>query len=99
MFGSVAQGQDGPGSDLDLAVLTQPRGTLLDGARLQDDLVAALGRSDVDLLILNDAPLWLRFRAVAGPVVFSRDERQRIAFRERVERSSSTSARITTVTC
>lgn len=86
VFGSVAREQDHPGSDLDLAVLTQPRGTLLDDARLQDALAAALGREDVDLLILNDAALWLRFRVVAGRVVFSRDERQRIAFREWVEK-------------
>lgn len=86
VFGSVAQGQDRPGSDLDLAVLTQPRGTLVDDARLQDELAAALARSDVDLLVLNDAALWLRFRVVAGHVVFSRDEPQRIAFRERVEK-------------
>jgi len=86
LFGSVARGDDQPGSDVDLAVLTHPRGTLLNDARLHDELAAALGRNDIDLLVLDDAPLWLRYRVVAGHVVFSRDERHRIAFRERVEK-------------
>lgn len=86
LFGSVAQGTARPGSDVDIAVLTRPRGTLLDDARLQDELAAALGREDVDLLVLDDAPLWLRYRVVAGEVVFSRDERARIAFREWTEK-------------
>ncbi len=86
LFGSVAQGAARPGSDVDIAVLTRPRGTLLDDARLQDELAAALGRDDVDLLVLDDAPLWLRYRVVAGKVVFSRDERCRIAFREWTEK-------------
>ena len=86
LFGSVAQGQARPGSDVDIAVLTRPRGTLLDDARLQDELAAALEGEDVDLLVLDDAPLWLRYRVVAGEVVFSRDERCRIAFRERTEK-------------
>lgn len=86
LFGSVAQGAARPGSDLDIAVLTRPRGTLLDDARLQDQLATALGRDDVDLLVLDDAPLWLRYRVVAGEVVFSRDERCRIAFREWTEK-------------
>ncbi|MGH3978420.1 MAG: type VII toxin-antitoxin system MntA family adenylyltransferase antitoxin [Pseudonocardiaceae bacterium] len=86
LYGSMARGEVRSGSDVDLAVLLRPRGTLLDDARLHDQLAAALDRDDVDLLILNDAPLWLQFRVVAGRVVFSRDERERVAFRERVEK-------------
>lgn len=86
LFGSVAQGTAQSSSDIDIAVLTRPRGTLLDDARLQDELAAALEREDVDLLVLDDAPLWLRYRVVAGEVVFSRDERCRIAFREWTEK-------------
>lgn len=85
LFGSTASGTAHSGSDVDLAVLTYPGGSLRDDARLQDDLAAALMR-DVDLVILRDAPLWLQFRAVGGRVVFSRDETARIAFRERVEK-------------
>lgn len=86
LYGSVARGDERPDSDVDLAVLARPRGTLLEDARLQDELAVALDRDDVDLLILDDAPLWLQFRVVAGRVVYSRDERHRIRFRERVEK-------------
>lgn len=86
LFGSMSRGDDRPESDVDLAVLTRPRGTLLDDARLHDELAAALGRDDVDLLVLDEAPLWLQYRVLAGHVVFSRDEPERIAFRQRVEK-------------
>lgn len=37
LFGSMSRGDDRPESDVDLAVLTRPRGTLLDDARLHDE--------------------------------------------------------------
>lgn len=62
-----------------------PRGTLLDDARLHDALVAALGRDDIDLVVLEDAPLWMAYRVVAGQPVFSRDDVARVRHRARVE--------------
>lgn len=85
VFGSAARGKQRPDSDVDLAVSSGSRGMLIDDARLHDELAAALDR-DVDLVMLNEAPLWLQYRVVGGQVVFSRDERARIAFRERVEK-------------
>jgi len=87
LYGSQARGDARPGSDVDLAVSLRPSGNLLDDARLHDQLAAALDRDDVDLLIVDNAPLWLQFRVVAGRVLFSRDERERIAFREHVEKT------------
>lgn len=87
LYGSWARGDARPDSDVDLAVSLRPQGGLLDDAWLHDQLVAALGREDVDLLVVDDAPLWLQFRVVAGQVLFSRDERERIAFREYVEKA------------
>jgi uncharacterized protein len=86
LFGSVASGENRPDSDIDVAVMLEPRGTLLDDAALHDRLADATIGTEVDMLVLNDAPLWLRFRAVGGRVLFSRDERVRIADRERVEK-------------
>ncbi|WP_300008555.1 nucleotidyltransferase domain-containing protein [Pseudonocardia sp.] len=84
-FGSVADGTARPGSDLDLAVSVDPRGTLLDDARLHDALARAAGRDDVDLVVCEDAPLWMQFRIVAGRPVFSRDDVARVRFRASVE--------------
>ncbi len=62
-----------------------PRGTQLDDARLHDSLVGALSRDDVDLVILEDAPLWLAYRVVGGRPLFSRDDVARVRHRARVE--------------
>jgi hypothetical protein len=86
LFGSVASGENRQGSDVDVAVMLEPRGTLVDDATLHDRLANAIAGTEVDMLVLNDAPLWLRFRAVGGRVLFSRDDRARITDRERVEK-------------
>ena len=81
LFGSVASGGNRQGSDVDVAVMLKPRGTLLNDATLHDRLANAIAGTEVDMLVLNDAPLWLRFRAVGGRVLFSRDDRARITDR------------------
>lgn len=86
LFGSRASGSTRPGSDVDLAVSVTPRGTLLDDARLHDRLADALAPVAVDLVVLEDAPLWLQFRVVAGRLVHARDRTEAVRFRERVER-------------
>lgn len=85
LFGSLAHGPARPGSDIDLAVSVDPRGTLIDDARLHDALVGVLGREDVDLVVLEDAPLWMQYRVVAGLPVYSRDDVARVRFRAAVE--------------
>ena len=85
VFGSVAAGTARPDSDIDLAVSVFPRGTLLDDARLHDALAAALGREDVDLVVLEDAPLWLAYRVVGGRPIYSRDDVARVRHRAFVE--------------
>lgn len=64
LFGSVVHGDMHPSSDVDLAVWTSPKGSLLDNARLRDDFAAVLER-EVDLVLLGEAPLWLQFRVLA----------------------------------
>jgi predicted nucleotidyltransferase len=81
VFGSVAAGTATTRSDIDLGVSVQPRGTLLDDARLHDALVVALGREDVDLVVLEDAPLWMRYRIVGGCPIYSRDDVARVRHR------------------
>jgi predicted nucleotidyltransferase len=66
LYGSRARGDARPGSDVDLAVSLRPSGSLLDDARLHDQLAAALDPDDVDLLIVDSAPLWLQFRVLSS---------------------------------
>jgi len=78
LFGSTARGTAGPLSDVDVAV-TLDEGALEDepygaAATLAADLMAALGRNDVDLVLLNRARPLLAHRAVTrGIRLFSRD--------------------------
>lgn len=63
VFGSVLQGADVEGSDLDLLVDALPGTTLLDMARLQLELERILGLP-VDVLTPGDLPRWVRDRVL-----------------------------------
>lgn len=52
IFGSVARGDDGPGSDVDLLVEGDGEFSLIDMAGLRDDLSRLLGRG-VDVVTLG----------------------------------------------
>ena len=80
LFGSRARGDEQPHSDVDVA-LTVERERAVDAtfglaAEYATLLMSALGRNDVDVVILNDAPPLLYGRVVnQGIRVFSRDLR------------------------
>lgn len=85
LFGSFATGTASANSDVDLAVaLTEPV-DLFEEARLHERLAQAVG-GPTDLVILDHAPLWLRFRIVGeGIVLHAHDEAARVRFRARTE--------------
>jgi predicted nucleotidyltransferase len=64
VFGSVLNGTDRDGSDLDLLVDVLPGATLLDLGGLQDDLESLLG-IHVDLLTPGDLPPKFRAKVLA----------------------------------
>ena len=75
LFGSFVRGAAGPLSDLDVALLV--RETREGGAvreRTMDALCRRLGTSHVDVVLLGDAPMPLRYRVVRdGSLVVCRD--------------------------
>ena len=88
LFGSRARGRPRASSDVDLAVYlsralsVRARESLR--LRLLGEACAALGRDDVDLVILNDAGPLLAFRVIeSGKPVFSKDELARVRFEAR----------------
>jgi uncharacterized protein YutE (UPF0331/DUF86 family)/predicted nucleotidyltransferase len=86
LFGSMARGDDTGSSDIDIGILftTAPPRTL-DGQpyALGGELERALGR-DVDVVVLNDAPVDLRSRVLRdGRLVVDADRSARIAFEVR----------------
>jgi uncharacterized protein len=68
LFGSLARGDAGATSDVDVAVYVDPEVLERPGfgiqAELGSDLQAALGRPDVDVVILNLAPPLLYHRVL-----------------------------------
>ena len=79
LFGSQARGNAGPLSDVDVAVYVEPASLDRPGfgvqAELGSELQAALGRSDVDIVLLNHAPPLLYHRVLRdGERLLSRSE-------------------------
>lgn len=85
LFGSYARGQAGPLSDVDVAVLVDCHLSDEDRFTIRldiiDGLIDILRRDDVDVLILNEAPLALRYRVVRdGIPLFCREHQVMVAF-------------------
>ncbi len=91
LFGSQAQGREGPLSDIDIAVyLEKPEqvksGTFGYRAELSQILERRLGKR-VDVVILNHATLLLSFQVLKnGRLIFCRSEKLRFLFHYRVQR-------------
>ena len=80
LFGSHARGQARSDSDVDVAVYVDEsaaeEGHWGYRAELTTDLMAALGTDDVDVVVLNDAPILLYHRVLRDGVrLLSRDVR------------------------
>lgn len=88
LFGSQAKGRVAASSDVDIAAFLSPdlspaeRGDLR--MSLASDLMGALKRDDLDLVILNGAPPFLAFQAIQpGVLLYSRDDLARTRFEAR----------------
>jgi predicted nucleotidyltransferase len=83
VFGSMARGDDRPGSDVDVAVLfdvAPPPEITGPALSLASDLEVALERS-VDLVVLNSASADLVHRVLRdGDIVLDRDPSRRLRF-------------------
>ncbi|MEW6426184.1 MAG: nucleotidyltransferase domain-containing protein, partial [Bacillota bacterium] len=79
-------GKAGLLSDVDLAFLIDPslvkdKGRYGYQAQLITELMKLLATNDVDVVILNEAPPLLKFKVIFnGRVIFSRSEKERLAF-------------------
>ena len=89
LFGSVVSGKAGKLSDMDIAILIDD---LLDKKekfefqlKLISDLTDVLRTDRVDLVVMNDAPLSLKFEIIkANYPLFVRDIKEKIDFEQKV---------------
>ncbi len=88
LFGSAARSEEGPLSDVDIAVLVDEG---LDSKRRFDLKLDLIGRvckilktDKVDLVLLNDAPLSLSYNVIKDGLCLKSTERDRVSFEGRV---------------
>ncbi|MEW5961256.1 MAG: nucleotidyltransferase domain-containing protein [Chloroflexota bacterium] len=72
LFGSYVDGYATPRSDIDLAILLSASMTLPERLALEVSFCEVLGREDLDIIVLNDASISLRFRAISGHLLYER---------------------------
>ncbi len=85
LFGSVARGEDEKLSDVDVAVLLDDSLDKKEKFYLQLELISGiteiLKTDEVDLVVINDAPLSLNYEIIkANCPIFVRDEAEKIDF-------------------
>lgn len=91
LFGSLARGEAQSHSDVDVAVYLDPATPRAAGwgaaAEIGADLIAALGRNDVDVVVLNEAGPLLYHRVLRdGERILARDLRATTAREEKHRR-------------
>ena len=85
LFGSFARGAEDALSDLDLAILFDPKTPPVDLGQLTLDYLVQINRllvtDEVSFLVLNTAPLTLRYEVVhTGKVLVDNDPAVRLSF-------------------
>jgi predicted nucleotidyltransferase len=87
LFGSHANGQAGPLSDIDLAVYLDGRLDLFKWRlRLMDALAGVLKSENFDLVVLNNAPILLSYEVISNGIVLKDDRQRRVMYESRTLR-------------
>ncbi len=90
IFGSRAKGEENKLSDIDIAILVDEETVPKDlpfgyKANIITELMELLKTQKVDLVILNESPLFLCFRVIHdGLILYSNDEKKRVDFEVQV---------------
>jgi len=81
IFGSQLKGKTGPLSDYDFAVFLSQKPSSQFKYKLKNKLVNVLDPGQVDLIILNDAPIELKYKVIAtGKVIYQKNLAVRVEF-------------------
>lgn len=81
IFGSQLKGKTGPLSDYDFAIFLSRKSSFQFKYRFKNKLVNILNTKQVDLVILNDAPIELKYNVIAaGKIIFQENSIIRTEF-------------------
>jgi len=81
IFGSQLTGKIGPQSDYDFAVFLSQKTSFPFKYKLKNKLLSILDSKQVDLVILNDAPIELKYKIIAtGKVIFQKSSAAKVEF-------------------
>ena len=81
IFGSQLRGKTGPLSDYDFAVFLSQKPSFQFKYKLKNILVNVLNTGQVDLIILNDAPVELKYKVIAtGKIIFQKNSAAKVDF-------------------
>jgi len=81
-FGSQLKGKTGPLSDYDIAIFLTPKPTSFQFKyKLQHELTNIFNYGQVDLIILNNAPIELKYHVITdGQIVYQKDSATKVEF-------------------
>ena len=81
IFGSQVTGKIGPLSDYDFAVFLSQKPSFQFKYKLKNKLLNILDNKQVDLVILNDAPIELKYKVIAtGKIIYQKNSTIRTEF-------------------
>lgn len=85
LFGSAGTREQTPMSDIDIGLVLDHHPGLMEELSLSADISSALGRDDVDVVVLNSASNDVQFNAIAeGDLIVDADPERTSDFIERV---------------
>ena len=81
LFGSQLKGKTGPLSDYDFAVFLSQKTSFSFKHKLKNKLINILDNKQVDLVILNDAPIELKYNVIAtGKIIYQKNSVAKVEF-------------------
>lgn len=90
LFGSQTSGRPTPLSDVDVGILMDDDLTDMESFRIEMSLLGKLqkifGTENIDLVVLNKAPLPIQFSATSGRLLFTTNHEKRTNFEEYVRK-------------
>ncbi len=90
LFGSHAGGRPTPVSDVDIGIILADKLPDMESFRIEMNLLGELEKildaDNVDLVVLNKAPLPIQYQATCGKLLFTSNEEKRTGFVEYVRK-------------